>query len=178
MKAAILEQRETCLCLLGDCQEERQEAGVALQDGCWGLQLETWPGESCYVPTWWVTCFLGIQIGDRAWRSPGWWVGAVPVAPRECGEPPGPAAPPGSFPHGFGYPEAGPWAQSTRCRELGALFSLLPTAAAAEGCWPGLVPRDVPTCSTPGRVTCVCSTCWKCLVDSQVWGKAQGASSR
>ena len=64
VKAAILEPRETCLCLLGQCREERQEAGsrrgFARWTGpAWGLQLEKWPAESCCLPPWWVTCFPG-----------------------------------------------------------------------------------------------------------------------
>lgn len=104
---------------------------------------------------------------DGGWGPCLWPLGRV-GSPRPL---------PGAFPEGFGSPDAGPWAQSTRCRELGLLLPLLPPAAAAEGCLPGLVPRDVPACSAPGRPTCSCSTSWKFLVGSLVWEKARGTSS-
>lgn len=70
-------------------------------------------------------------------------------------------------PDSSGHPEAGPWAPGTRCRELG-LFPLLP---AAEGCLLGLVPRDMRTCSTPGRDTCFCSSSWRSLVGTGMRAK-------
>ena len=115
---------------------------------------------------WWVACLPGWQIGGRAWPSP--------MVEKECLLPPGVCSPwPFTllFPDGSGHLEDHPWALGTRCRELGLLFPLLP-AAAVEGCLPGLVPRDVPSCSTPGRAACFCFTSWRSLVGSQGWGQS------
>ena len=102
------------------------------------------------------------QKCGRAWPSP--------VVEKECLLPLGVCSPwpfTRIFPDGSGHPEDHPWALGTRCRELG-LFPLLP-AAAVEGCLPGLVPRDVPSCSTPSRAACFWFTSWRSLVDSQGW---------